>query len=313
MLARKSILRFWALLLLGAILVVAGDRLVGHFLERSYRNATHGIAGKENYVVDSVRADIVVMGSSRALHHYVPSLITQATGLSCYNCGIANEGIANHYAMLEAIAARHLPRLVIYEVTYNYDIEGAYYMRRWSRVKRLPQEVTCRDSILLEGDPLQRYKMLSRIYPYNTVAIDNWVSPPDKEIYDADGIDHGYVPLHGTYNPSPDFTYDEVLSGGTDPFKMKWLRALVSHYRDRLVVFCSPHYGATTATDSLYNPVKTLCAKYGVPCHILRSDTLFNHTASLWDDDGHLNHDGATLYTSERVIPLLKKRLSHEQ
>jgi hypothetical protein len=32
MLARKSILRFWALLLLGAILVVAGDRLVGHFL-----------------------------------------------------------------------------------------------------------------------------------------------------------------------------------------------------------------------------------------------------------------------------------------
>ena len=105
MLARKSILRFWALLLLGAILVVAGDRLVGHFLERSYRNATHGIAGKENYVVDSVRTDIVVMGSSRALHHYVPSLITQATGLSCYNCGIANEGIANHYAMLEAIAA----------------------------------------------------------------------------------------------------------------------------------------------------------------------------------------------------------------
>ena len=104
-----------------------------------------------------------------------------------------------------------------------------------------------------------------------------------------------------------------MLSGGTDPFKMKWLRALVSHYRDRLVVFCSPHYGATTATDSLYNPVKTLCAKYGVPCHILRSDTLFNHTASLWDDDGHLNHDGATLYTSERVIPLLKKQLSHEQ
>ena len=84
-----------------------------------------------------------------------------------------------------------------------------------------------------------------------------------------------------------------MLSGGTDPFKMKWLRALVSHYRDRLVVFCSPHYGATTATDSLYNPVKTLCAEYGVPCH--------------------LNHDGATLYTSERVIPLLKKQLSHEQ
>jgi peptidyl-prolyl cis-trans isomerase SurA len=42
-----------------AILVVAGDRLVGHFLERSYRNATHGIAGKENYVVDSVRTDIL--------------------------------------------------------------------------------------------------------------------------------------------------------------------------------------------------------------------------------------------------------------
>ena len=37
--------------------------------------------------------DVLIMGSSRAHHHYVPEIISDSLGLSCYNTGKDGNGI----------------------------------------------------------------------------------------------------------------------------------------------------------------------------------------------------------------------------
>ena len=81
------------------VAVIAGDWAMGRWLRHIYEHTHCDEIGRLNYISDSVTADIVVLGSSRALHHYVPSTITDSTGLSCYNCGFENEGIVFHYAL----------------------------------------------------------------------------------------------------------------------------------------------------------------------------------------------------------------------
>ena len=88
------------------VLVVLGDWAVGSWLRHAFAHTSHDEIGRLNYISDSVTADIVVLGSSRALHHYVPSIITDSTGLSCYNCGFENEGIVFHYALLRQLQQR---------------------------------------------------------------------------------------------------------------------------------------------------------------------------------------------------------------
>lgn len=61
-----------------------------------------------------VNADVVISGSSRALSHYDPRLIQQATGLTAYNIGMNASQIDFEKVMLDAYLAHNTkPRLVI--------------------------------------------------------------------------------------------------------------------------------------------------------------------------------------------------------
>ena len=53
-------------------LVIVGDWAVGHWLRHGFEQTPYGEIGRQNYICDSVNADIIVLGSSRALHHSVP-------------------------------------------------------------------------------------------------------------------------------------------------------------------------------------------------------------------------------------------------
>ena len=64
---------------------------------------------------------IIILGSSHAVRHYVPSVIQDSLGLTCYNCGEPGCGIIPAYARYKMVAERNKPKLVIYEVTPGYD------------------------------------------------------------------------------------------------------------------------------------------------------------------------------------------------
>lgn len=289
-------------------LVVSGDWAVGHALRRAYEHTPCDEIGRLNLICDSVRADVIILGSSRALHHYVPQVIADSTGLSCYNCGFENEGIVFHYALLRQLQQRYQPRLVIYELTYDYDVQ--YLNWRPVNLKHLHTMagLSCRDSILHSVDPWERVSMLSHIYPYNSQAFAIWTSRKPTS-YDNSDVDNGYIPQYKQMQLEPGWSYRPMKHNEqVDSLKLGYLKKLIAENAGHLMVVVSPRY--LSPEDDIFGLVEQLCREHGVPFHCMVSDPAISRDSTLWEDDGHFNHDGAMAFT-RRLAPLIKQQLKN--
>jgi hypothetical protein len=77
-----NVMKRFLLTLIGALAVVfVMDRAVGFMLKTGYEHTRYGAIGRKNEIVNRVKSDIIILGSSRALHHYVPQVISDSTGL----------------------------------------------------------------------------------------------------------------------------------------------------------------------------------------------------------------------------------------
>lgn len=288
------------------VLVIVGDCLIGHALQQAYRQTTNDKIGRLNYICDSVNAEIIVLGSSRALHHYVPRLITDSTGLSCYNCGFEGEGIVFHYALLRQLQQRYRPRLIIYELTYDYDIQYLPWRPAKLTNIRPMSGLQCRDSILCSVDPWESVAMLSHIFPYNSKLFNILFSQQPTE-YDSPTVDNGYIPqfkvlsedkFQGIYY----LKHDENI----DSLKVGYLKKLINENRDRLMVVVSPRF--RSPEDNIYGMVEQMCRNQQVPFYCTVTHPVISRDITLWEDDGHLNDKGAQAFTSY-MIPFIKQKL----
>ena len=289
------------------VAVIVGDWAMGRWLRHIYEHTHCDEIGRLNYISDSVTADIVVLGSSRALHHYVPSTITDSTGLSCYNCGFENEGIVFHYALLRQLQQRYRPRLVVYELTYDYDIQ--YLSWRPANLKHIHVmgDLQCRDSILRSVDPWERVKMLSRIYPYNSMAFAALASR-EPTTYDSAFVDNGYIPQFKHMQLDPDWQFHpQKWDDQIDTLKVSYLKKMIAENAGHLLIVVSPRY--LSPEDNIYGMVQQLCNEHGVPFVCMVSDPVISRDISLWEDDGHLNHTGALMFT-RAIVPHIKKVLT---
>lgn len=299
--------KFIYTILIMLALVIAGDWGLGCWLRYAYTHTSHDEIGRLNMICDSVTADVIVLGSSRALHHYVPSIVTDSTGLSCYNCGFENEGIVFHYALLRMLQQRYSPRLVIYELTYDYDIQFLY--ERPVNLKHIHTmaDLRCRDSILASVDPWERVSMLSHIYPYHSLAFTIMASQKPS-IYDSPQVDNGYIPQFKQMRHSSDWQFQpQKLDDRIDELKLGYLKKLIAENAGHLLVAVSPRY--LSPEDDIYGIVEDLCRKHGVPFVCMMSDPIISRDITLWEDDGHLNHTGAQAFT-RKMMPHIKQILT---
>ena len=85
-------------------------------------HATGGYTKRDNFISDEVDANILIFGSSRAAHHYVPSILSDSLDMSCYNCGLDGNGIIYGYGKLKTITARYYPKIVILDIQPTFDL-----------------------------------------------------------------------------------------------------------------------------------------------------------------------------------------------
>lgn len=103
-------------LLLFLILIVIIDRSVGTLISKyalKYRYDNRiGLLLK-----DSLKKDIFIIGSSRALNGYSPKVIEEETNLSCYNLAVSGSNIEFHETVLDLILnSKHKPKTIIYNL-----------------------------------------------------------------------------------------------------------------------------------------------------------------------------------------------------
>ncbi len=283
------------LTLIGALAVVfVMDRAVGFMLKTGYEHTRYGAIGRKNEIVNRVKSDIIILGSSRALHHYVPQVISDSTGLSCYNCGQGGQGIIYHYALLRAMTERYMPKMIVYELTYAYDVETSDNSRFLGEIRTLNHR-GCADSILYRLGNMEKLKMMSHIYPYNSLAFhmigDQW----QKKNLTAQ---YGYIPKFGRLNSAYTKPKESSKASTVDSVKLSFLKKFISEFapQTKLVVFVSPEYGIKAGYRN-YSIVQQLCQEHDVAFVNRNSDPDISHNPSLFIDNVHLNDEGATRYT----------------
>lgn len=281
------------------------DRAVGVVCDYLYSHAKGGDTKHAYDVFNNVTADIIILGSSRAVHHYVPSIIEDSTGLSCYNCAYDNQGIINMYGRYKMIAKRKKPKYVICEILPSLDIfkdvDDIKYLNSFKPFRDNPELA----EIIKDYSPIEYFKTNSYTYRYNTSIFQILKDYVQTGRYYKG---KGFSPSKGKMNYQPE-PFREVV-GEIDTLKFKYIIKLVEATQKdhvNLIFSASPRFGADN--DSSYTLLKEIYKKNNIPFVSFYTDTSFNRNLAFFKDRSHLNEDGAYEYTKafiRAIKPIIK-------
>ncbi len=288
---RKFILRvllFFALVAVVDVIIGKGfDYCLGHLKGGQYQSL--------QYAMKETKADVLVFGSSRAINHYVPQIIEDSLGLTCYNCGFHAQGVIFQYGRLHYILNRYHPKLVIYDVEYHFDMGDGPNERYLDMLKPYCSD-TCISNYVKIFSEAEYYKNFSRLYRYNSNFIDMLKDMKTGGMHS----ENGFEPLTG--NMDYEVEMKDIPPVTVDSVKMLYVRKMVEDCRRNgvpVVFAISPRYEA--ATSRVHEPFKKLCRELDVPCYDYFTDTLFQNHKELFANSKHLNREGAILYTKKLI------------
>ena len=286
------------ILLFALFAILSGiDIATGFVFDKLTLSAKRGYTGRNEFIADKLHDPVLVFGSSRSVHHYDPQVLADSLGVPCYNCGQDGMGIITFYGRFKLLTARYTPRLIIYDVTTDFDLrrnDNVTYLTWLKPYYNRPGI----DSIFWHVEPTERVKMLSNMFRYNGKALQ--IITDNKPGDDNDDALKGFVPLDGimTYDKEEDATKTQV---DFDPVKLYYISRLVkdcSAKGIRLVFAISPLYNSIKQPDAYLADFLTLARKQTVPVINHYYDTRFATNKNLFQDTYHMNRSGAEIYTS---------------
>ncbi len=291
-------------ILLFFFFLAVADFFIGGLLVEMQKRAKGGAFYERNYIADKAEEDILFFGSSRAMHHYVPSIVEDSMSLSSYNCGADGNGAVLMYGRYKLLTQRYTPKAIIYDANIDYDFSANDNIKYISHLRDY-YDYPGIDSIFSVVDSKEKLKMNSKLYRCNSKII----SIASNFILNRKNENNGYFPLYGTMEVIPDAPEKNLPPVTVDSLKVAFLEAFVEDCNKRgikLMFTISPFYFEQDM--SAYAPLEALCEKHDIPLLNCASDTIFLGKKEYFKDSTHLNHDGAVLFTS-LIMPELKKLL----
>ena len=281
------------------ITVIVLDFIIGSILKTFYFRQTSGEGYHTTYSIEKTDADLLIFGSSTAIHNYVPETFKKQMNISAYNVGRDGISIFYDYAILKTILKRYSPKVIILDFDpqefkkdqESYDRLSCLlpYYKKYPEIQR----------IVDLKSPYEKYKLLSNIYPYNssifTIAIGNTEYNKTRR-----GDINGYVPINTIWD-DPIKDSNTFLNYPADSNKIKiykcfiedCIRAKVELYIVASPLFIKPGYKNNSVTIG-----KAIADKYHVKFLDYSKDSMFLNSPKLFADVSHLNDDGAVEYSN---------------
>ena len=244
-----------------------------------------------NYQVKQCESECLILGSSRASHHYAPSIIQDSLGLSTYNAGGNGHGISYADGVLRAIIGRKKPKLIILECS-----DGEFRADWTEKVGSLKPYFKEHPEILhlamrVVGDKeslkskFSAYRFNSLLFPVLGTYLNYSM---DKE--------KGFMPLKG--NNIPEMKMRESKGAfSINNMNRNVFEDFVGICKDnniKVVAFCSPIYQDFSSERI---ELSKICEEKDIPFYDYSNDEFFmSHPEYFWDN-AHLNKDGAEIYT----------------
>ncbi len=263
--------------------------------------------GRNNYILKELESDVVILGSSRAIHHYNPKVFSDSLGMSCYNCGEDGMGIFLMYARYMSIKNRCYPKLIIYEIMPEFDLLPEKDNLKYLKYLRPYIDNDDIAALVYNIRSVERYKLWSCMYQYNSVFLDIVSQNKSK----AAGIakEYTYSPLEGQMDYEPNVG-KERKNVRFDSLKIDYLQKIIDECKKnstQLIFSVSPMY--KPSLDAAYVKLNEFCKSNNITLLNHYSDTLFCMKATLFRDAGHMNKYGAECFTA-MLVSEIKSSLS---
>lgn len=300
----KYILFFTRLFVL-LLLLYIGDRIGGRILawcvdHASNRESLTNAPKIRAMISRGVEDSVLVMGTSRAERHYVPSILEDTLGVTVYNVGLgATYSIYSQYFLLAHIVETgHLPSYILLDVYPDTFLEtsrpfaGNIYFAPFIGRNRNADTIFKleKSHILYQISHLYRYS--PKTLPYILGVI--FYSELDPAL-------KGFRPLEPSKNPVEPI---ESEFGRVDSCKMSFLQrfySLCQRHNIKLVLCASPMFVA--GRQDIYAPIAQFAAEQNLT--FFDYTYLYEDDPSRFRDPEHLVESGARTF-SQRVASDLK-------
>lgn len=286
-------------LIISIIIIISGifivDRLGAQIMWWVNQHTNENAGLKIREMVNHVDAEVLLMGTSRCNRHYVPSIISDSTGMSVYNGGIdASDNIYAHYTLLNLILQRYKPKVICLEVSTNDFTNPQDPFSTVSYFAPYFGTSEQSDSIFHLASLYWPYKLF-HLYRFNAKATSNiaglFITPQDV------GRD-GYVPSQKPSNFITNKPERAEITGKTDQQKVEFIQRFINICKREniiLVFTISPSYN--TISDTHYNELKIIAQENNIPLLDYHTKGLFLDRPDFFEDRVHLWDKGARLYS----------------
>lgn len=290
--------KFLITIVLFLLVIVGLDRAFGLFnrwLDAKAETANYHCMYQAN-------EDVLILGSSYAVREIIPQVITEKTGMTCYNAGEAGNGALCAWIRYNMFVRNHTPKVILYALTPGYDyveIASTYneYLKSFrSYYTEEPAIQAMYDDL---GEEYDRIKLQSAFVRCNS----EWLVTMFRLATHKNVGTNGYDPFYKQFTP-----YEKPDSAGTETVKIdeKKFRYFECLMRDatsrgiKVVCFLPPHYYDTYHAQS-HEPALALCRELNIPVIDDYNDAYYKDKPELFGDKEHLNHQGALIYTAQLV------------
>jgi len=279
------------------ILIVA-DQITGSILRYFYFKQLAGPYYRATYTIDSTKADILVFGSSRASHSYVPEIFEEKFKMSFFNTGRDGNYLLYNYATFKSVTSRYSPKIIIFDLQPNELYYDSYsYESLSSLLPYYKNHQEIREIIEMRSS-FEKLKLLSAIYPFNSLIINIGVS--NLELSNTKYSNRkGYLPIYTIMKESK---ADNALKLVTDKFdfnKIKALKEIAAICKKKniyLVISYSPIFNNTTSINTT-KLIEEITKAYQCQYLDFSNDTTFDSHPKYFETNVHLNDDGAKIYS----------------
>lgn len=258
------------------------------------------------YGIEEAKEDILILGSSRAMHHYVPSIMEDSLQLTCFNFGSGGQNIYYHYAILKSALMRYKPKLIILELgDIDFYNTPGWNTEKLSIINPAYFKYVETDEVIDLKGKTEKVKLFSSFYRYNGEVIRtiNYALFHGNTYFKKDN--KGYFPLQGEWKE--ELALEEKESQDIDIQKIDYLRRCIELCKDKRVkiIMCiSPSFVDKEEDNRLL--LHNIANEYNISFFNYEQNSYFLNHNKLFRDPGHLNYKGAEIYTKMIIADINK-------
>lgn len=315
----KQYLKWFAKLILLALVLLIADFAVGKLDDYVFHLDSNS---NPDYITNLIKMDddMIIIGSSTASHHYIPTRIQDSLGLTVYNAGLDGAFFIFQNCAINYLVQQNPPRYILWEIDEDCLSDNMPQSREYQKMQELyPYYNNNYIHNAIDGrDEWQKYRMLSKIYRDNSsmvndvkigiLSLTHRLSRASTVFQDSI---KGYKPL-----PSTGYDYPELETLKVDeyvnPMKIEILKNTIHSCKKsgvKIIFTSSPrHYNADLLSLQQARKLKQIASEEEIPYLIFYNYFPLAGKSSFFKDNDHLNSNGTEAYM-DVFIPALKREL----